>query len=165
MTQNPQNEPAATDPYAPPVADIQDHGKGRASLAPIASSFLIGCGLMMVISVAISYVFLWSWVAQGVPTEQLYVRLFASSAYLSLAHFAGFSGLVASGYWAIRLDPERQLSTAFWAGTAYLAFEVVSSVTPYNNPTPLWSQILSLVAPIPAFLLGGVWARRKARVF
>jgi hypothetical protein len=164
MSETPLKGPAAENPYAPPLATNPEHEARGRSLTPVVIGVAIGGGLVYITLMPIGNLFLWVLFAQGVPTDQLYVRLCESPFYLGLAHLLGFCALTPGGYWAIRLDSERKLASAFWAGLAYAVFCLSTFMVPYSQPFPLWSNVLSLIIPIPAYLLGGAWALRKRHI-
>jgi hypothetical protein len=103
---------------------------------------------------------LWILTAQGVPVEQLYVRAYASNGFLLLAHGVGFAATTVGGFWATRIGKDGALTAAVLAGLAFSAFVFTQYMTPYPIPQPGWSRIISVLAPLPAFILGALWARR-----
>jgi hypothetical protein len=149
-------------PYATPHAPPPEQAS-RPRLTAVLIGAAIGNGIAYAVLAVIGLGFLWLLRLQGVPIEELYVRMFASTPYLVLAHTAALICMLPGGYWSARLSPSKGTAAALWAAVLMAAFAALDLIAPYELPLPAWSRPVSLLSPFPAFWLGAViWYRRDA---
>ena len=148
-----------TNPFLPPTSTPPSEANGLA-VTPIFIGVLVGAGSAYVVMSLSSLTLFWWLVSSGTPLADLYRRIYGSVPYLAFAHTAGFLCMVLGGYWTARMAGDRSTSVALIAGAIFTAFTVVQYVTPYALPIPLWSQAVSVLAPIPGYLLGACLFRR-----
>lgn len=143
-------------PYAVPRAVLEDPLPGGRMTAVLVGA-AVGHGVSYAVLFVSRLVFLWILVAQGVPTQGLYARVYESMPYLVYAHALGFLCLVPGGYWSARFSSTSPVRSALLSGGLVAAFALLSNLMPYELPTPLWSRIVSAASPVPAFWLGALW--------
>jgi hypothetical protein len=148
-------------PYAAPDANA-DLQMPTGRLQAILVGAAVGNGIAYAVFGISGLAFMWVLVAQGVPTQELYVRAYAATGYLAFAHLLGFLSLVPGGYWSVKLSPDDSSSAALVAGALVAVLSLLGNLIPYDTPVPYWSRIASVVLPIPAFMLGAWW-RNRAR--
>lgn len=149
-------------PYAAPTSEMKEIEPVDSAATAILIGVAIGTGTAYAILSLSGLVFLWILTTQGVPAQQLYVRAYQSTGYLLLAHALGFLCELPGGYWSARLSNIRPANNALLAGLLGSALAFAQNLTPYELPVPVWSRIVSIVVPVPAFLLGALWQRRKS---
>ena len=149
-------------PYSAPTAIVEDAQVPPGRRTAVLIGAAIGCGISYAVLLIFGLVFLWILVAQGVPSQELYARAYQSTGYLVFAHLTSVFCLAPGGYWSTRLDPTNSLVSAVIAGALVSVFSMTSNLLPYELPIPMWSRILSVVIPIPAFSIGALWWRREA---
>ena len=106
--------------------------------------------------------FVWYLSLAGTPLADLYTRAYASVPYLLVAHAEGLACMAIGGYWAARTAERRAVFTALVAGAIYALFVLLQYSTPYAWPIPFWSRAISVVLPVPGYLLGARFARQPA---
>jgi hypothetical protein len=149
-------------PYATPHAPLPEP-VARKFLTAVLIGAAIGNGIAYAVLWVVSIGFLWLLTLQGVPTEELYVRAYASTPYLVFAQAVAFVCLLPGGYWSARLSPSNGTAAALWAAFVMTALVALEYIAPYQLPIPAWSRVLSLLSPFPAFWLGAViWHRKDA---
>lgn len=148
-----------TNPYAAPRAPLSEQAT-RSFISVVLLGAAIGNGFYYAAISVLGMGYFWLLVLQGVPTGQLFVHVYASSAYLVFAHSVGFICMVTGGYWSARLDEEKGSSAALWAAAVLSALAILDHLAPYDLPIPAWSRVVSVLAPFPAFWLG---ARLRGR--
>lgn len=149
-------------PYATPHAPPPEQAS-RKFLTAVLIGAAIGNGIAYAVLWVVSIGFLWLLTLQGVPTEELYVRAYASTPYLVLANAVAFVCLLPGGYWSARLSPSNGTAAALLAALVMAALAALEYIAPYQLPLPTWSRVVSLLSPFPAFWLGAViWRRRDA---
>lgn len=149
-------------PYATPHAPPPEQAS-HPRLTAVLIGAAIGNGIAYAVLWVISIGFLWLLTLQGVPTEELYFRAYASTPYLVLAQTVAFICLLPGGYWSARLSPSNGAAVALWAALLIAGLAALEYISPYQQPLPAWSRVVSLVSPFPAFWLGAViWYRRDA---
>ena len=105
---------------------------------------------------------MWTLVGAGVPSSQVYWRAYQSIPFLVLQHGIGIGCSAFGGYWAARLYVPKPLKAAAIAGVMVAVFtSLQETLIPYEVPIPTWSLALSVLTPIPAFLIGAGWRRRR----
>ena len=148
-------------PYAPPEADVGlGQPEARDSTASVVGA-IIGLGSYYVAATVTALVVLWALIAQGVAAQQAYARLYELTWYILFAHALGALCLAYGGYWSARLSKSKPRRNALWSGLLALAFSLLQILLPYELPIPAWSNALSLLVPVPAFLLGAWWHSRS----
>jgi hypothetical protein len=134
----------------------------RVCTMPVLLGFCIGNGASYAALYLSGLVFLWVLVAQGVAPEQVYARAYQSTPYLVYAHILGFLTTMPGGYWTARLSSGSPVRRTLLASALMSAFVVAQLAIPYDLPIPWWSQIASVVTPIPAFIAGMLWWKHRA---
>jgi hypothetical protein len=129
---------------------------------PVLLGFCIGNGASYAALYISGLVFLWVLVAQGVPPEEVYARAYQSTPYLVYAHILGFLAMAPGGYWTARLSSGSPVRRTLFAGALMSSFVVAQLAIPYDLPIPWWSQVASVVTPIPAFIAGMLWWKHRA---
>lgn len=157
------NQISPHDPYAAPSSSPVEHKLASCNgITAILVGAAVGNGIVYATLFVTVWVYLWGLSAAGVPDADLYTRAYESTWYLLFAHLVGLLSLLPGGYWSARLSTERHLFHAMLAGLIISGFSLLQCTFPYELPIPLWSMIVSVVVPIPAFLLGAMWERRAA---
>jgi hypothetical protein len=154
-----QGRMTSTNPFAPPKTPVELSRSN--DITAIFVGAAVGNGSAYAVLFLLGGAFLWTLTLRGVPTAQLYVRAYQSTAYLVFAHFAGAAGCLPGGYWAARLSESRPVRNAILAGCLVSLLALCVDLVPYELPGPLWSHAASVVLPIPAFLLGALWRQRR----
>lgn len=116
--------------------------------------------LSYVVLFILGLLFLWVLVAQGVPGNESYARAHESTTYLVFAHSVGVLCFVVGGLWAAKLSGSRHIRNAAVAGGLVAAFALIGNLVPYYVPVPLWSRAVSVLFPVPAFVIGALLGRR-----
>jgi|GEM_PF-3762766 len=147
-------------PYAPPAAKGELNGDGGYRFGPIFVGAAVAFGLYSFATQCMGAFIMWTLKQRGTPLNQMYKFMYTEPAFLIPLHIIALVTLAAGGYWATRLGREVSLMHAFFAGLVFLLGELVLSLQPYSLPTAPWSEVLSWIIPMPAFLLGGLLARR-----
>lgn len=147
-------------PYAASLAQYLDDEAGSTRTTQAFVGFSVGVGLTYAVLMPLGCTYLWLLVAQGVPTAQLYLKAYNSVGFLLFSHVVGFATTIVGGYWSARIGRDHTLIPATLAGLANVLFVGVQYLMPYDFPQPGWSRIVSLAAPLPAFLFGAMLARR-----
>lgn len=129
---------------------------------PVLLGFCIGNGASYAALYISGLVFLWVLVAQGVAPDQVYARAYESTPYLIYAHILGFVTTATGGYWTARLSSTNPLRRTLFAGILMSVFVVAQLAIPYDLPIPWWSQLASVLIPIPAFIAGMLWWKHRA---
>jgi hypothetical protein len=153
-------KPTIPNPYAPPSASQGGNKSTPANLLVVLIGASIGNGISYAVLSVSGLAFVWVLAAGGVPAQEIYSRAYQSTGYLIFAHLLGLICLVPGGYWTARFSTERQLGNAVFAGILLSLFSLLQTFVPYNTPIPLWSQLASVLIPVPAYLLGAyIWRR------
>lgn len=128
---------------------------------PMVVGFCVGVGGSYVALFTSGLIFLWVLIAQGIAPENVYAQAYQSTPYLIYAHILGFVTTAPGGYWTARLSSDGTLWQVIFAGSLMTIFAFVQLAIPYELPIPWWSQIASVVTPIPAFVAGMyLWKHR-----
>jgi hypothetical protein len=147
-------------PYAPPRSQVAADAPQPTRTMPVLVGVMVGCGLVYVVLTICVWFFVWFLAAQGVASKDIYLRVYQSDAYLLFAHAGGFLCLMYGGSWTARLTQGGAAMNAAIAGILVVAFSFMQLFVPYDVPIPMWSSVMSVVAPIPAYLLGSrLWSR------
>jgi hypothetical protein len=155
-------ETSATNPYASPLSDVEG-SQSTSDVTAILIGAAIGNGIAYALLSVFGVIFLWILVAQGVPTQDLVARVYQSTGFILFGHAVAFFCCSAGGYWSARLSRDRHLSAALAAGVLLSLLTVVVLLIPYSSPLPAWSNVASVIVPVPAFLLGASWWQRMNR--
>jgi hypothetical protein len=135
--------------------------KPTAAIAVVVGA-AVGYGLSYAVLFTSGLVFLWGLVFSGIHPNEAYAKAYESTAYLVFAHMIGFACLVPGGLWAAKLSQSSATRNAFAAGVVVIFFAALANLVPYYLPIPYWSRVVSLLAPVPAFLLGAYMHRNAA---
>lgn len=158
MSEKPRN------PYAAPQAHVgqQESAGNAASAALIGAS--VNLGAYWAVASIPGWVYMWTLVGAGVPSSQVYWRTYQSIPFLLLEHGISIGCQLVGGYWAAKLCPRGAMKSALVAGVMVAVFALLQdTLTPYDLPIPLWSRALSVLTPLPVFLFGAMWLRRRVR--
>ena len=150
-------------PYALPKAPLAAAEPARGLTTAVLIGAAVANGVWYAVGYCYSQGWIWALFLQGVAIEALEVRYMESVAAISIAHVLGFACMMPGGYWAARLCTGHPYLSAVLAGGLFLVFTAMQFVLPYEMPVPNWSRALSLLLPIPAFLLGAWWRRAAER--
>lgn len=146
-------------PYAAPKSSLEEFIPGSSGTAALIGA-AIGNGISYAVLYVITIIFLWVLTWQGVSVQDLQVKLYQSMAFLVVAHSVGFLCLIPGGYWSARLRPQKPMATALLAGGIVAMFTAITNILPYEDTTPVWSRIVSVVSIFPAFAFGAaLWQR------
>ncbi|MFT3735286.1 MAG: hypothetical protein QM776_09705 [Rhodocyclaceae bacterium] len=152
-------------PYSAPRSELEEPSGTTtdSQLVAIVIGAAIGNGISYTVLFIMGLVFLWVLAMQGVPAQETYMQAYQSVPYLVSCHTIGFLCLIPGGYWSARLSRNRHLMTAALAGGLVVLFALMANLLPYELPVPFWSRVVSVVASIPAYLLGAkLWQRRTS---
>ena len=150
-----------SNPYRPPETAPQPEPAGTPTAMPIFVGVTVGMGLWYVVGSLSSLVFGWWLTLAGVPTAQLFQRFYTDAPFLACCHILTFLCMATGGFWATGASGGRR-SAALISGLALTMFVVLQFATPYTVPYPGWSRLLSLLLPLPAYLVGARLHRRRA---
>ena len=124
----------------------------------------IGAGVAYVVLSLCSLVFVWVLFGQGVPSANIPATVYQSTGYLGFAHAIAFLCGLPGGYWSARLSTSRALRNVILGGILVSLFTLLLNLVPYYVPIPLWSRVMSLLTPVPAFIVGAwLWRSRGHR--
>lgn len=152
---------SGANPYAAPTSrPLDQEVAGTHRAVQVFVGFSVGMGFAYAVLMAIYWAYSWILVGQGVAVNQLFKHTYGADGYLIATIAPGVLALMTGGYWAIRIGRDDALAPAVWAGCAYTVLAAMLCVMPYDSQSPGWSIGLSLITPIPAYLIGGLLARR-----
>lgn len=147
-------------PYLAPQAPLLDPST-RAPLTAVVIGAAVGYGFVYVVLILINFGYFWLLTLQGVPQEALYYRALASTPFLLFCHAAMCPCMAAGGYWSARLSPGGAVRAALWSAALVAALALLDNFAPFDLPIPLWSRVLAVLLPFPAFWLGALLWRRQ----
>lgn len=150
-----------TNPFRPPISESPPE-PGDVLSKPVFIGVSIGAGAAYIAMSLSGLAFVWYLSLSGTPMADLYRRAYASVPYLLFAHAEGFASMAIGGYWAARTAERRAGLAALIAGAIYALFVLLQYSTPYSWPIPFWSRALSVVLPLPGYLLGARFASRPS---
>lgn len=150
-----------TNPFSPPVSQPSPE-PGERLWMPLFLGVCIGSGAGYIAMGLSGVGFLWWLALSGAPMADLYREAYTNVPYLLFAHAVGFACMAAGGYWTARMAPLRAYSTAAIAGVLSALFVVLEYSIPIAWPNPFWSRALSVLLPVPGYVLGAYLCRRRA---
>lgn len=153
--------PATPNPYAPPRAALAEPSRSAGNVIAVLVGAAIGAGVAYVVLSLCSLVLVWVLFAQGVPSADIPARAYEATGYLAFAHVIAFVCGLPGGYWSARLSASRWLRNAILGGVLVSLFTLLLNLVPYYVPIPLWSRAMSLLTPVPAFIVGAWWWRTR----
>lgn len=152
-----------TNHFLPPTSPSPSEER-EPKITPVFIGLLMGAGSAYLLMSLTGQVCFWWLALTGTPIADLYRRAYDSMPFMVVEHTMGFACMATGGYWAARMSAGRSSSVALVAGAIFTVFTVVQYITPYSLPIPFWSQALSVLLPIPGYLVGAsVFRRRTSR--
>jgi hypothetical protein len=155
----------ANNPYGAPASQVDDRGPEGFSGTVALLAGCAGYGAAFTLGSLLSPLWQHWLIGSGVPIERLYDE-FGGSLPVNLVSqlLTALAGVLA-GYLAARYSRGVPLLHAAAATIPIYIIALASHLGVYPSPFPLWSNVLSVLLPLPCALVGaGLWRRstRKA---
>ena len=148
-------------PYAPPNSQVGNTIEPCGSASAVFVGAAVANGTCYAVLLISGNIFTWILTGQGVPSHELYARVYQSSAYLVFGHALGVLCCVPGGYWSARLGPEKPYFNSLVSASIVVLLTLAAFFVPYELPIPFWSRVVSVGAPFAGFLVGAHWWRRR----
>lgn len=132
------------------------------SIKAIAIGTLIDIGGTMLVAGVYTFVYAILLASQGVAPEEMERRVLADPAYYVITLTMGLAFMALGGYVAGRIARAREIMHAAWVGLIAIGISLVFVSSSDTSMYPAWYLAVSFGLTLPAALLGGYFAHRRA---
>jgi hypothetical protein len=153
---------AGHNPYSAPTATVRDAVDADWSWKPVILGVLVCLGTFYSLSILSNPILKYWYLAQGVPHDGLYRTVTTAVEAVVLLHLLAITAYITGGYVSAANSHRRPLLTACLAAVLTKTVLLVQYLGIYSYPYPWWSQVLGLITPVPAALIGGWLQMRRA---
>jgi len=132
------------------------------SIKAIAIGSLIDIGGSMLTGGVYTFVYAILLASENVPPEEMQRRVLADPAYYIITLIMGLAFMVLGGYVAARIARAREIMHAFWVGVVAIGISLLFLSGADTSMYPAWYLPVSFGLTVPAAVLGGYVAQRRA---